>query len=271
MGKELLLLQLVLLLAATGTASAANGNIIITQVLYDPVNSESGGEAVELYNPTDSTIDISGWIISTETSLTDAVFPAGTIIRGSGYYLVADAGWNGSRDSPSWPEADHEEALTLANTDAGVALSNGTSIIDAVGWGTAANIGAGLYEGSPHSGAGSGEGLARVKNGSSYADTGNNLADFAASIPVFHNSSYGNSYNGGEIAVMAIVEGSFPEVSSLRIITDDDSSAAGSQINPEPKRNKTVEVSAVVSHGNGNSYVSSVVMAIGGNGANFAE
>ncbi len=255
-------MQLLLFLAATGTA-AANSNLIITQVLYDPITSESGGEAVELYNPTASAIDISGWVVSTETSLTDVVFPLGTVIRSGSYYLVADVGWGASKDVASWPEADYEEALTLANTDAGVALSNGTSIIDAVGWGNEANIGAGLYEGTPHSGAGSGEGLARVKNGSSYADTGNNIADFEATIPVFHNSSYGSSRNSGEIAVVAVVEGSFPEINSFKILTDDDSSSGGSQINPEPKRNKAVEVSAVVSHGNGNGYVNGVTMQIG--------
>lgn len=262
MERRFLALQLLLLLVAATTASASS-SILITQVLYDPITSESGGEAVELYNPTDSAIDISGWIISTETSPTDAVFPSGTVIRSGGYYLAADAGWNASRDAASWPEADYEEALTLANTDAGVALSNGSSIIDAVGWGTAVNIGSGLYEGTPHSGAGSGEGLARVKNGSSYADTGNNIADFAASIPVFRNSSYGNSHNSGEIAVVVIVDGSFPAITSLEILTDDDSSAGGSQINPEPKRNKTVEVSAVVSHGNGNGYIGVVTLQIG--------
>lgn len=256
-------MQLLFLLAAATTASAS-GSIIITQVLYDPVNSESGGEAVELYNPTPSAIDISGWIISTETSLADAVFPANTLIRSGGYYLVADAGWSASKDAASWPLADYEEAMTLANTDAGVALSNGSSIIDAVGWGTAANIGAGMYEGNPHIGSGSGESLARIKNGSSYVDTNNNLADFTASIPSFHNSSYGNSYGSGEIAVMAVVEGSFPVIDSLEILTDDDSVAAGNQINPVPKKKKTVEVSAVVSHSNGNSYLNSVAMAVNG-------
>ncbi len=260
---RILFLQLVFIVLMAEAVSAAD-NIIITQVLYDPVTSESGGEAVELYNPTPAAIDISGWIMATETSPTDVAFPAGTVIRSGSYYLVADAGWSTGKDSPSWPEADYEEAITLANTDAGIALSNGSKIIDAAGWGTAANIGAGLHEGNPHSGAGSGESLVRLKNGSSYADTNNNSADFAASVPSFRNSSYGDSRGSGEISVIAIVEGSFPVISSLEIITDDDSSAAGKQVNPVPKKNKTIEVSAVVSHGNGNDYLKAVTLDFGG-------
>lgn len=258
-----LALQLLFLLVAATTVSAS-GSILITQVLYDPITSESGGEAVELYNPAPNAINISGWVISTETSPADVVFPAGTIIRSGSYYLVADAGWSSGKDDASWPQADFEEAMTLANTDAGVALSNGSSIIDAVGWGNAANIGNGLYEGTPHSGAGSGESLARVKNSSSYADTNNNIADFTASMSSFHNSSYGNSYSSSEIAVVAVVQGSFPVISSLEILTDDDSATVGNQINPEPKKNKTVEISAVISHSNGNSYLNSVAMAVNG-------
>ncbi len=263
MGKELLLLQLTLLLAATGTAMAASDNIIITQVLYDPAASESGGEAVELHNPTSSAIDISGWVMATETSLADIVFPQGAVVRSGGYYLVADAGWSSGKDSALWPEADYEEAMTLANTDAGIALNNGITAVDAVGWGNAAGIGAGLHEGAPHSGAGSGEGLIRAKKGSEYADTGDNAADFTASVPSFRNSSHGNSLGSGEIGVTAIVEGSFPVISSLEIITDDDSSAAGKQVNPVPKKNKTVEILAVVSHGNGNDYLKNVTLNFG--------
>ncbi len=254
----------------SAAAASASGNVIIAQVLYDPINSESGGEAVELYNPTDSAIDISGWTISTETSLTDAVFPEGTVLRSGGYYLVADAGWSTNKDIVSWPDADYEEALTLANTDAGVALSKGSSIIDAVGWGAAAGIGSGLYEGNPHAGAESGESLTRLKDGSGYVDTGNNANDFAAAAPLFHNSSYGNGYNSGEISVIAVVEGSFPVINSINILIDDDSFTPGSQINPEPKKNRSIEIEAVVSHSNGYGYIGSVVAHIGNSSVTMA-
>ncbi len=246
-------------------AVTAADNIMITQILYDPMNSEAGGEAVELFNPTSSAIDISGWLLATETSSTDATLPANTIVGSGNYFLVTDAGWSVSKDDVSWPESDYEEIMTLTNTDAGIALINGTNTIDSVGWGTALNIGAGLYEGIPHGGSSAGESLVRVKNGSIYVDTNNNLNDFTAATPNFHNSSFGNAgQSNSEIIVMAMVEGSFPVINSFTILTDDDSNSAGIQINPVPKQNKTVEMETVVTHYSGNDYVSSVAITVDG-------
>ncbi|MBI2137468.1 lamin tail domain-containing protein, partial [Candidatus Woesearchaeota archaeon] len=116
--EKLAFLQLLAILAMAATATAEN-NVMITQVLYNPI-TESGSEAVELYNPTEKDIDISGWAIATETSITDATLPEGAAIKSKGYYLVADSGWSASKDNADWLQADYEEAITLANTDAGV-------------------------------------------------------------------------------------------------------------------------------------------------------
>lgn len=257
-----LILQLLLLLVAASAVVATDDNIIITQVLYDPLATDSGGEAVELYNPTANSIDISGWLVSTETSISDATLPGGTILGSGQYYLVADAGWSSSKDDASWPLADYEEAITLANSDAGVALSNGTAVIDAVGWGNPSNIDAGLYEGMPASVVSNGESLQRIKN-SSYTDTNDNSNDFAPATPNFRNSSFGNAQSN-TINVVAVVEGSFPAINSFAIVTDDDSFTAGNQIHPVPKNNKTVTVEAVISHSSGAGYLQNVTLTLGG-------
>jgi len=126
-----------------------------------------------------------------------------------------------------------------------------------------------LYEGNAHVGSSEGEVLARVKNGSIYVDTDDNSNDFIAATPDFHNSSFGKlSFSTGEIIVVAVVEGAFPVINSVEILTDDDSISGGIQINPIPKQNKTVEVESVVSHDSGNDYVKSVVVKIGGSSIN---
>lgn len=262
------LLQLVFLILITNVAA---DNVLITQVLYNPVD-ESGGEAVELYNPTDSPADISGWILATETSPTDVTIPANTIIGSGGYFLIADVGWSSSRDDSSWPEADYEEIMTLTNTDAGLALSNGTDFIDAVGWGDALNIGNGLYESNPHAGGSEGESLIRIKNGSSYVDTGDNSNDFIAATPDFHNSSFGiSSFSGSEISVVAIVGGTAPVIDSFEIMTDDDTLTDGTQINPIPKQNKTIQFESVISHANGIDYINSAVLSVGSSSINLTK
>ena len=256
--------------AAVAAAAIDNSNVIISQVLYDPAGTESGGEAVELYNPTASSVNISSWVLATETSPTDATLPHGTVICGGCYYLVADSNWSNAKDNASWPNANYEEAITLANLDAGIALkdSNG-SVVDAVGWGNPANIGSGLFEGIPHTGSSSGSSLQRKAVNGSYVDTNNNSNDFFSGIPNFHNSSSSSgaaAVGSAEIKITIVVTGSAPVIQSLSI-TDDDSLLAGNQVSPIPKGNKTVTVDAVISDSNGVADIASAIATF--NALNF--
>ncbi len=264
-------LAVVLGMDAAAAAAASDGSsVIISHVLYDPAGTESGGEAVELYNPAAFSVNMSGWVLATETSPTDATLPQDAVICSGCYYLVADANWSNAKDNSSWPNADYEEAITLANTDAGVALkdSNGT-ILDAVGWGNPANIGTSLFEGTPHSGSGNAGSLLRLISAGSYVDTNNNSGDFYGTTPNFHNSSFSvNAAANGEaeIKITIVVTGSAP-IAQLVSITDDDSFLAGSQVSPVPGGNRTVAVEAVVSDANGVADTASVIA--GFNAVNF--
>ncbi len=65
---------------------------VINEVLYDEKNNDSGFEWIELYNPGDTPIDISGFRIQSAGPFfsTDAVLPRGSIIQPCGYYLIGD-------------------------------------------------------------------------------------------------------------------------------------------------------------------------------------
>lgn len=182
MGNKLFLWW-VLGILVIGSASAS---VLINQVLYNPEATESGGEALELYNSGSDDADISGWAVATEASMHDAVIPENSVLCPGCYYLIADSGWNVSKDNQSWPDAEHEELLNFYNSDSGVALMNGDTTIDAVGWGDKNSIKEGLFEGTPSSGAAEGKSILRIN------DTGNNADDFAESYPVFSGTSAGN-------------------------------------------------------------------------------
>ncbi len=260
--------------AAVAAAANENANVIITQVLYDPVGSESSGEAVELYNPGTAAINISGWSISTETSAADAVIPQGSVICSNCYFLVADLNWSAGKDNSSWPYADYEEGITLANADAGVALkdSNG-SAVDAVGWGNSAGIGSGLFEGAPHIGSATGNSLRRILVNRSYVDTNNNNNDFTDTTPDFHNLSLAakGAKTGSDISIVIVITGSGPVVSGLAVLQDDDSLLAGSQVSPVPNSNRTITAEAIVSDENGLSDVESIVLSFNGLSFSMAE
>ena len=222
-------------------------HIIISEVLYDPAATETGGEAVEIYNPTDSAIDISGYVIKTESSSTDATIPDGTILETRTFYLVADSGWSSSKDNASWPDADHEEAITMSNTDAGVALvhANGT-IIDAVGWGDPAGINTGLVEGTPATPVNEGNSLIRADISN---DTDANSDDFIESLPELHNSSTSipEEGNGEAITISIEVQNNAPSINTLNILGDEDNTTTGVQIIPVPDGLKNIHISAEVS------------------------
>ncbi len=244
--KRIILLPTILIFLASIGAAFALDNVIITEVLYDPANTDSGGEAVQLYNPTASPLDISGWVLKTKTSATDATIPSSAILQPNSYYLIADAGWSASKDNPSLPDANHEEAITLANADAGVALINNGTIIDAVGWGDSSIIPAGLFEGTPALEVAEGKSLKRKQVDNEYVDSDNNSADFMESVPGFKT----NQSNSLILTIEAIITGAAPIIESIEIM-DEDETTNGIQISPVPKQNKTINVKAKISDSNG--------------------
>ncbi len=151
---------------------AVSAGVVISQVLYDPVGTESGGEAIELRNDGSVAEDISGWVIATESSSTDAVIPENTVLQPGQTFLIADKNWDDSKDNPEWRSADYEETITLGNKDSGIALISDGEVIDAVGWGDSTNIEGGLYEGSPAAMASPGKALLRTQ------DSDDNFEDF---------------------------------------------------------------------------------------------
>ncbi len=67
------------------TANTAGTNIIITEVLYDAPNSDATEEWIELYNPTSSAIDVTGWSVSDNAG----TFTISGVIAANGYLVIA--------------------------------------------------------------------------------------------------------------------------------------------------------------------------------------
>jgi len=252
-----------ILLLAPGFCLALD-HVVISEVLYDPINTETGGEAVQIYNPTDNAINISGYLIATESSTKDATIPNNTILQTHSTYIIADAGWATSKDNVSWPLADHEEAITMSNTDSGVAITypNGT-IIDAVGWGNATGINIGLFEGTPAAIASEGKSLRRI---SLATDTNNNMADFISTNPVLQNTAptENTSLVGESLTIKVDVQNNAPTINSISIGQDEDNATAGIQISPVPEGTKSAIITAQVSDTDGTDGITSVTAIVNG-------
>lgn len=252
--KKTLVLLTILILAQPILAT-----VRIEEVLYDPINTENGGEAVLLFNKGNETIDISGWVLATKTSSKDTTTPQNTSVSAGGYLLIADFGFSLNKDNSSWPDADFEEAITLQNTNGGVALMNGTNIVDAIGWGDSTNIDVNLYEGIPHQGVNQGQSLRRIK------DTDNNSADFIGGTPVFYNISTNQDNNPLEIVIDVEINitNNAPEVLSIEVLTDDNSSREGIQIKPVSGSIKTFEILIEAYDADNSSEIASAKVVIG--------
>ena len=88
MSRKLSILLLILFVgqfANTSYASPSGDNIIITEVLYDAPSSDPTEEWFELFNPTDSAVDLTGWTIEDNF----ASIPLSGSIPAKGYLVVA--------------------------------------------------------------------------------------------------------------------------------------------------------------------------------------
>ncbi len=219
------------------TAGAVLADVFITEVYYDALNSSSYGEAVELFNNDSSSVDVTGWFLATESSETDLLFPPGATIPAHSHYLVTDLNWDENRDDVQWNLADYMETITMNNANSGIALINGSALVDAVGWGDVASIDTtqygDLYQETPAEDATSGYSLQRISNNGTFQNTQDNANDFIVALPDLKNSSSYTGYiSNGEIEVTVVVENVAPEILLVDSQEDLNNESEGIQIIP---------------------------------------
>ena len=134
----------------TYTFGQTSDHVVISEILIDGVyesQASNNDEFVEIYNPTTSSVDISGWTIdyksATSTTYTNKyVMPSGTVMQAHGYYLFGGGGVV-TRDNNPAPSS----TLGLGNTGGAVFIRNSSgTVIDLIGWGTTSSPN---FEGAP--------------------------------------------------------------------------------------------------------------------------
>ena len=131
----------------TPTAAPTANYVVISEVLYDaasalsglctPACPESDFEYIELFNPTGSTVDITGWAVvnnggaGTATALPSLSIPAG------GYVLIADDGSDTNFDATYGVAPDARVSLgALVNTGEWLRLrDDAMAVVDDLAWG----------------------------------------------------------------------------------------------------------------------------------------
>ncbi|MEA3238637.1 MAG: lamin tail domain-containing protein [Candidatus Bipolaricaulota bacterium] len=77
----------ILIVALVGVGVYAQG-IVINEVAWAGAASNTRDEWIELYNPTDSAVDLSGWTLTFGDRVIDLGEAANTIVEPSGYFLL---------------------------------------------------------------------------------------------------------------------------------------------------------------------------------------
>jgi predicted extracellular nuclease len=115
------------LFSAPGLVRSAVNHIVISEI---QISGDGGAndEFIELYNPTNSAIDISGWSIQRETitgSFSKKNFVTPANIPAYGYYLIANTAFN---DATLTPDLSHS-SFTLSSTGATIFLVNDHTLL----------------------------------------------------------------------------------------------------------------------------------------------
>lgn len=177
----------------TPTASPASarqyGKVLISEV--QTAGASANDEFVELFNPNDFVVDLTGWSIKRksasglEYSLVSSEKLKDKVIPARGYFLLANGGaYVGSVAADVlWAQSN---TIALDNT---IILygkrGDETLIVDKVGFGAASD-----YESSPAQNPAAGQTLSRARE----TDTNNNRNDFILSAPSPRNSKSGSGF-----------------------------------------------------------------------------
>ena len=158
--------------------AAVDGSTAVISEVYGGGGNKGAAfthDFIELYNPTDSAIDLSGWSVEYFSSSGNSGGKhdlSGSIPAG-GYFLIQEGG--GGAGDPL-PTPDHEGKLSMSGSKGSVKLYDASGAeVDLVGYGAAS-----LSEGSPTKALNNSTSAQRDANGT---DTDDNSADFSAAAP----------------------------------------------------------------------------------------
>jgi hypothetical protein len=167
----------------------AAGDITINEIYYTTRTNGNETQWIELFNKSNSEIDISGWKLTVSKNTSNAfIIPAGTILNGEDFLIFAASSdvmsslWGLNKDI-----IEYGDALQVQETGDDVHLFNNLNEeIDAVWFGDGGEMGP---TNAAHA-VSFGMSLARHPDGS---DTDNPLHDFSERFPTPENS---NSFTG---------------------------------------------------------------------------
>jgi hypothetical protein len=254
-------IALSLLLLAGTEAFASLSYPLITGVVYNPEGADEGGEWVELYNPTNETIEKSCTLL-----FGNGANPDDWTIQWSGNLSMGPASYLLIGEDDITPEADIEVDLSLQNGPDAVKLVC-EDYTDVVGWGELSYEE--YFEGTPAASGPEGSVLSRkfesIGDKSYVVDTGNNSFDFTYIERSAHSSLQEN-----EIMIHIGVADSTPDILAIENCTDD-MTQDGYQLLPGKDENSTFSCDVAADDANGADDILMIRARVYYNGTEVSE
>lgn len=181
----------------TDPANAVTNHVVISEFFYDETGTDNN-EFVEIYNPTDSPVDISGWTVEHYNQLgavqTNTVtIPSGVTLKAKGYYLIGEKSplnsldWGGTEVIPDLVRESTSDWQNGASDGIVLKDSEGNAV-DGLEYGTDGGSST-VGEGTPAVDV-AGQSLIRITDANgNYIDTDNNASDFVGGTPNPQNST----------------------------------------------------------------------------------
>ncbi|MBI5710416.1 MAG: lamin tail domain-containing protein [Candidatus Eisenbacteria bacterium] len=164
-----------LMLAAVPPARAVTHVVISEFATRGP--SSATDEFVELYNPTESAIDISGWKLQYSSATNGstwsdrAILPANSSIAAHGYFLLANQTSYAGAVTPDYTSGLWTSGTGMADNGHERIIDAAAVEVDKVGWGTAVNPEGGTPGAPNHGTSANGNSVERKATASSTADS----------------------------------------------------------------------------------------------------
>ncbi len=211
-------------------------DLLIYEVLYDPVGSDTGKEWVVLYNSRSFPVMLTNYTLESGNGAEEGDWTVewsgnATIMQPHSFFLIGE--------ESVIPAPDFITSLDLQQGPDSVRIRRNDEVIDTLGWGE--HTFPEYYEGTSANLTLQGQSLQRLR----LTDTNNNALDFHAvddPIPLSQESGTDPSL----ITVSVNVLDTTPSI--LAWTMEDDLPAAGHQIFPEPGDEKLLHYSARLGH-----------------------
>ncbi len=110
-----------------------SGDIIITEIMQNPsINSDPAGEYFEVYNTSGTSIDMIGWIIKDEASVTEThTISSNLIVPAGGYAVIGNGAMPNGGVSLDYT---YDNDISLGNSTDGLVIECSSTVIDQVVW-----------------------------------------------------------------------------------------------------------------------------------------